>query len=267
MTAVTAIDEAAGRFEPLADALRLAIVADYRTRGASLEGPAGLRTLETNASLAPRRANVLLELLALHRPELELDGIRLLDLGAGFGALAVYLAFLGAEVTAVDVNAGRLPVGEQVARAFGLPVRWIEGSLEELPLGDSRFDLAVLNNALCYVVPRPARLISLANVRRVLRPGGLLLMRNPSRTAPRDPFTGLPGLNRLAPGAASAAAGALGRHRSHVRLMSARGQRAELRQVGFEVIDIRAGRRRTIKPVDRWAASYQHVLARRPAAR
>jgi SAM-dependent methyltransferase len=189
----------------------------------------------------------------------------LLDLGCGFGSLAVYLAYLGAEVTAVDVNPARLRVGEQVAREFGLPVRWIEGTLQELPLPDRCFDLAVLNNSLCYVVPRPERLVSLVHVRRVLRPGGRLLMRNPNRTPPLDPFTGLPGLNRLPPRAASASARALGRHRSHVRLLSARGQRAELRRVGFEVLDIRAAGRLTIEPLDRWMASYQHALARRPA--
>jgi SAM-dependent methyltransferase len=207
---------------------------------------------------------MLLALLGADEPGRELRGAQLLDLGCGFGSLAVYFAFLGAHVSAVDVNPGRLAVGRQVATEFELPVRWIDGSLQELPLGDRRFDFVVLNNSLCYVVPRSERLVGLSQVRRVLRPGGRLLMRNPNRTAPRDPFTGLPGMNRLAPGVASGTARALGLHRSHVRLLSARAQRAELRRIGFEVLEIRAARRRTVKPLDRWAASYQHVLARRP---
>lgn len=263
MAGLATVEEAAVGFQPLADALREAVLAEHKRGAAELRGAPGLRTLETNSGLAARRANSLLALLALHEPELDLDGLRLLDLGCGFGSLAVYLAYLGAHVTAVDVSLERLRVGEQVAREFGLPMRWIEGTLQELPLPDRRFDLAVLNNSLCYVVPRPERLVSLVHVRRVLDRGGRLLMRNPNRTAPLDPFTRLPGLNRLPPGVALASARAVGRHRSYVRLLSARAQRAELRHVGFEVLDIRAARRRTVGWLDRWAASYQHVLARR----
>jgi len=264
MTALAALDVAAGRFAPIADSLRDAVLAYYRETGGTLHGASGLRTLETNSGLAAKRGNSLLQILALREPDLDLRGLSLLDIGCGFGALTVYFAHLGAEVTATDVSSSRLTVGERVAQEFGFPVRWVHGSLQELPLSDRQFDIAILNNALCYVVPRPERLISLVQVRRVLRPAGTLLMRNPNRTALRDPFTGLPVLNRLSPGAASVVSRALNRHRSHVRLLSARGQRAELRRVGFEQIDIRSSRRRTIKPLDRWAASYQHVLARRP---
>lgn len=265
MTRLTELDVAANRFAPIADALRVAVLARYRAAGTALSGPSGLRTLETNSGLAARRGNSLLKILALHEPELSFQDLALVDIGCGFGSLAVYFAHLGAAVTAIDVNSERLEVGESVARECGLDISWVHGSLQELPLPSGRFDIAVLNNSLCYVVPRAERLISLVQVRRALRPGGWLLMRNPNRTALRDPFTGLPGLNRLPPRAAATVARGLGRHRSDVRLLSARGQRAELRRVGFEEIDVRSARRRSVKPVDRWAASYQHVLARRPA--
>jgi 2-polyprenyl-3-methyl-5-hydroxy-6-metoxy-1,4-benzoquinol methylase len=264
MTTLSGVDAAADGFVMIADALRMAVIDDYAARGASLSGVSGLRTLETNSSLAPRRGNSLLSLLAEHRPDLDLQGLRLADLGCGFGSLAVYLAYLGAEVTAVDSTAGRLGVGERVAREFGLPVRWVHGTLQDLPLPDRSCDLVLINNSLCYVVPRPERLVSLVHTRRILDPGGMILMRNPNRTTPRDPFTGLPVLNRLPPGLAQLCARAVGRHRSYVRLLSARAQRRELHRVGFEVLDICAARRRTVKPVDRWVASYQHVLARRP---
>jgi ubiquinone/menaquinone biosynthesis C-methylase UbiE len=265
MTALSDLELGAARFEPVADALRLAVLAQYEATGATLSGASGLRTLETNSGLAATRGNSLLQALALREPELALDELALLDVGCGFGSLAVYFAHLGAAVTAVDVNADRLTVGERVARQFDLKVSWVHGSLQELPLEERRFELVVLNNSLCYVVPRPERLISLVQVRRVLRPGGWLLMRNPSRTAPRDPFTGLPLVNRLPPRAGTHVAGLAGRHRSYVRLLSARAQRAELRRVGFDEVDIRSARRRTVKVVDRWASRYQHVLARRPS--
>jgi SAM-dependent methyltransferase len=264
MAKLSTLDQAPDRFEPLADALRLAVLDEYDRAGVALTGETGLRTLETNSGLTARRGNSLLAPLVAHEPELDLAGLKLLDLGCGFGALSVYMAHLGALVTAVDVSPQRLLVGERVARQFGLRVNWVHGSAQELPLPDRSFDLAIANNSLCYVVARSERLLSLVQIRRVLEPGGRLLMRNPTRTAPRDPFTGLPGLNRLPPAGAELAARALRRHRSHVRLLSARGQRAELRRVGFDVLDIAAARSYTVKPLDRWAASYQHVLARRP---
>ncbi len=265
-TTLGQVEQAASGFAPLADALRAAVLAAYVRADRQLQGPSGLRTLETNSGLAPRRANALLGVLAAREPGFDLAGRRVLDLGCGFGSLSVYLAYLGARVTAVDPQAARLSVGREVAAEFELDIRFIEGSAQELPLADRSFELAVFNNSFCYVVPRPDRLLSLLHVRRVLQPGGHLLLRNPNRTALRDPFTGLPVINRLPPPVARRAAALLGRHRSHVRLLSARGQRAELRRVGFEVLQIDTARRRTVKPIDRWAASYQNVLARRPAS-
>jgi 2-polyprenyl-3-methyl-5-hydroxy-6-metoxy-1,4-benzoquinol methylase len=265
MSLADQLEVSAQDFVPVADALRDAIVDHYHQTGAPLEGAGGLRTLETNSGLAATRGNSLLRGLALSEPELDLHGLDVLDVGCGFGSLAVYFAFLGARVTAVDVVQSRLEVGERVARQFELRIHWIQGSVQELPLADRSYDVAVLNNSLCYVVSRPERLVGLVQLWRVLRPGGRLLMRNPNRTALRDPFTGLPGLNRLPPAAAAAVSRGLGTHRSNVRLQSARSQRAELRRVGYERIDIHSARPRTIKSIDRWAASYQHVLARRPA--
>lgn len=263
-TTLARVEEAATGFEPIADALRAAVLAECEREGSPLTGPSGLRSLETNSSLAPRRANTLLAMLAAREPGFDLAGRRVLDLGCGFGSLAVYLAYLGAKVIAVDAQAGRLTVGREVSAAFGLNARFIESTAQALPLADRSVELVVINNSFCYVVPRPDRLLSLLHVRRVLEPGGRLLMRNPSRTTPRDPFTGLPMINRLSPAMARRTASALGRHRSHVRLLGARGQRIELERVGFEVIEIDAARRRTFRQLDRWVASYQHVHARRP---
>jgi 2-polyprenyl-3-methyl-5-hydroxy-6-metoxy-1,4-benzoquinol methylase len=260
---ITPEERRATGFEPIADALRMALLEEYARTGEELRGVVGLQTLEANSGLAPRRAHALLSLLELHVPDIDLAGLRVVDVGCGFGSLAIYLAFLGAEVVALDVASTRIQVGERVARQFRLHVTWIEAPLQEIPLPDRTFDLAVVNNSLCYVVPRHERLLSLVHIRRVLRPGGLMLMRNPNRTALRDPFTGLPGLNRLPPRVADLTAHALGRPRSRVRLLSARGERRELRRVGFEVIDIRAPSSHTFRSLDRWVGSYQHVLARR----
>ena len=88
----------------------------YEERRESLGTQAGLNTLLTNSWFAERRTDSLLAVL-YRASELEsVSGLRVLDVGCGFGSLAAVLAARGAEVKAVDVKAERFEVGEAVAR-------------------------------------------------------------------------------------------------------------------------------------------------------
>jgi ubiquinone/menaquinone biosynthesis C-methylase UbiE len=247
-------------FAPLARELRDAVIEHYEQLGAPLDTPLGRRTLDTNSTLAADRARVLLRVLA-EAGAGPVGGRRVLDLGAGFGALAVYFAHLGADVVAIDPHGERLEVGLAVSRRNGLAVTGITAHADALPLQDSSFHVAVANNALCYVVDRAARRAALAEVRRVLVPGGWLAVRNPNRITPLDPFTGLPLVAALPPSAAQRAARIVGRDRSDVRLASPYGATRELRRAGFtEVRWMPAPGRRGGSRV----ARYHHVVARAP---
>ena len=103
--------------------------------------------------------------------------------------MSVYLASRGATVTAVDPNQARFEVGSAVARDAGLAIDFRQGWVEELRVPVNAYDLAILNNSLCYVLPRLDRLIGLRLVRGSLRGGGWLAMRNPNRWHPRDAFS------------------------------------------------------------------------------
>src|SRR5579864_571597 len=138
-------------FAPLAAALRDEVIEHYERIGVRLDTPAGRRTLDTNSILAADRGRLLLRVLAESGAG-PITGHRLLDLGAGFGALSVYFAHLGAEVVAVDPHGERLQIGLGVARRFGLPMSSITADAERLPLKDSEFDFAIVNNSLCYIV-------------------------------------------------------------------------------------------------------------------
>lgn len=251
-------------FETVAGALREEILKLRESGEEPLEGLSGIRTLETNSGLVALRAGRLLETAVARDPQFDLGGANLLDLGCGFGGLAVRFAHLGANVTAIDPNESRMEVGRAVAERFDLPVRWARGFMQELPLPDRSFDVVIVNNALCYVVPPSQRLLSLVHIWRVLVPGGRLLMCEPSRNAIFDPFTGLPLLSKLPPRGATRAAKLLGRDRSTVRLLSARAQRAELARVGFERLGIDV----SPAPAPRWArrlaARHHYVHAARP---
>jgi SAM-dependent methyltransferase len=104
-------------------------------------------------------------------------GKDLLDYGCGQGEESAYFATLGANVTAVDIS----PVGVRMAReraeANGLTdrVRAIEADALHLPLPDSSFDL-VHGMGILHHVGLDA---GLAEVRRVLRPGGRAVFLEP----------------------------------------------------------------------------------------
>jgi SAM-dependent methyltransferase len=120
----------------------------------------------------------------------------------------------------------------------------------------------LVNNSLCYVAARDARRRALEEAYRATRPHGLIIVRDPNRLHPRDQFTGRWLVGLLPPRAANAAAGALGRRRSVVRLRTPGGARRELERAGFVHVRLAApgGRlRRTL-------GGYNVVAARRPLA-
>jgi SAM-dependent methyltransferase len=246
-------------FAPLAHDLRDHIIEHCQGLGEPLDTPSGLVTLDTNSVLAASRGRLLLRLLAGEGMG-SVAGRRVLDLGAGFGSLALYYAHLGAEVVAVDPNERRMGVALAIAQRHDLPLSIVPAHAQSLPFPDADFDLVVANNSLCYIVEEEVYRAALGEIHRVLRPGGWVVMRNPNRLHPRDQFTGLPLLPLLAPPLARRITLALGRHRSEVRLRSPGATVRTLRRAGFTQARWRpqSGRR-----VGERFAGYQHVVARR----
>jgi MYXO-CTERM domain-containing protein len=248
-------------FAPLAHDLRDHIIEYYERTGRQLDTPAGRLTLDTNSVLAADRGRLLLRLLA-EAGAGSIAGSRVLDLGAGFGALALYCASLGAEVLAVDPNLQRMQVALAIAQRRGLAVSALTAQAQSLPLPDASFDLVIANNSLYYIVDEYEHRLALREIHRVLRPGGWLVMCNPNRLHPRDQLTGLPLLGLLPPALAQRAAEALGRSRSPVRLQSPGGAVRELRRAGFTKAHWRPnpGHKHGAR-----FAGHHHVIARRPA--
>ncbi|MCU1596169.1 MAG: class SAM-dependent methyltransferase [Frankiales bacterium] len=91
------------------------------------------------------------------------DATRVLDLGAGTGKLTSVLLGLGIDVVAVE------PDDEMRARIDPRATA-LEGSAEQIPLSDGLFDAVVVGQAWHWF----DREVALAEVTRVLRPGGTL---------------------------------------------------------------------------------------------
>ncbi len=107
----------------------------------------------------------------------DLSGVqRALDAGCGTGVFLLPLARRllpqGATVIGLDLAEGTLGRARAQVQAEGLPVECVIGDVEALPFDDNSFDL-VLANYMLYHVPDLGQAI--AELRRVLRPGGTLL--------------------------------------------------------------------------------------------
>jgi len=127
-------------------------------------------------------------------------GDRVLDACCGTGDLALAAEREGGVVTGVDFSPRML----ERARRKSETVTWVEGDLLALPFGDASFDAATVGFGVRNVSDLDA---ALAELRRVLRPGGRLAILE--ITQPRGilrPFFSLwfdrvvPVLGRVLPG-------------------------------------------------------------------
>lgn len=142
------------------------VLAERRRRSAEFFAASADRWDHLRRDLFGVRAE-LLPLFGLLEPEWTVG-----DLGTGTGGLAALLAPFVARVVGVDRSAEMLEAARE--RLAGLPnVELRAADLEDLPLEDRSLDLAVVSLVLHYIVDPPA---VLAEVRRVLRPGGKVLV-------------------------------------------------------------------------------------------
>lgn len=96
---------------------------------------------------------------------------RVLEIGIGSGLnMPLYPAAIG-HVIGVDPSPALLRLAVQASRRSATEAELIEGTAEDLPLENASVDCAIASWTLCSVSD-PHR--ALAEIRRVLRPGGFL---------------------------------------------------------------------------------------------
>jgi ubiquinone/menaquinone biosynthesis C-methylase UbiE len=112
-------------------------------------------------------------------------GGTLLDVGSGTGTFAI--AFAGRRPDARVVGVDGDPEILEIARgkAGSGAVEWHEALAGELPLEDGSVDVATISMVLHHLMPEQKR-EALGEMRRVLRPGGLLLVTDWG--PPQDPL-------------------------------------------------------------------------------
>ncbi|MBN1586483.1 MAG: class I SAM-dependent methyltransferase [Candidatus Omnitrophica bacterium] len=141
---------------------------------------------------------------------------RALDLGCGSGVMASRLKEMGHEVYGIDISSNAIQK---------LRERGIEGqtaNLEEaLPLSDAEFDLVWCTELLEHVA-NPTALLT--EIRRVLKPGGRLLL-----TTPNSAHIAYRLLHLLGKTCSEV------QHSEHLRFFSAASLKTLLEQTGFTI--------------------------------
>lgn len=131
------------------------------------------------------------EAAAFLLPELQ-PGMRLLDVGCGPGSITRGLAEIVApgQVVGLDMSSETLDAARRDAAARGLEnLRYEIGSVYELPFPDASFDAAYAHQVFQHLRERE---VALREILRVLRPGGLIAVRDVDWGTiaywPRDPW-------------------------------------------------------------------------------
>jgi SAM-dependent methyltransferase len=105
---------------------------------------------------------------------------KVLDVGAGTGGLVAELTQLGYDAVGLEPN----PQAVEVALSRGIPVH--EGTAEAAPFEESSFDTVILSQVVEHLVDPIG---ALASLRRLVRPGGRLIVMTPNiHGAPRRVF-------------------------------------------------------------------------------
>ena len=96
---------------------------------------------------------------------------RVIEVGAGNGLNFTHYPPEVTRVVAVEPEPRLRAIAEAEAANAAAPVEVVDGTADRLPAEDAGFDAAVASLVLCSVPDVPA---ALAEIRRVLRPGGQL---------------------------------------------------------------------------------------------
>ena len=122
------------------------------------------------------RGFLIIDTLRKYAPEFHVEGASVLDVGCGDAGALIAFAEKGAKCAGIECFDTSLERGKLRAADHGVEVDLKKGVAESIPFPDASFDLVMLDNVLEHVTDRPG---TLREVRRVLKPGGLLYMVTP----------------------------------------------------------------------------------------
>jgi len=143
---------------------------DFHDRWAAQTPLSEIRVLDAFEHLTAQENRFILRLMG------DLDGVNLLDVGAGLGESSVYFALKGAKVTANDISPVMLSRCVELGKRHGVEILPLLGSAGRFDFGRARFDIVYGANVLHHVGDIRS---FLGGVRNALRPGGRFFFYDP----------------------------------------------------------------------------------------
>jgi glycine/sarcosine N-methyltransferase len=114
---------------------------------------------------------------AVIQAELDMDTASVLDCSCGIGTQAIALALCGHQVTATDISSSAVARAVREAALRDASLAAATADMRHLPFPDGRFDVVVsADNSLPHLLSAQDVRAALAEMRRVLRDGGLLVV-------------------------------------------------------------------------------------------
>jgi ubiquinone/menaquinone biosynthesis C-methylase UbiE len=107
----------------------------------------------------------------------DVRGLRVLDVGCGFGGALVAMAEGGARCVGLDRNPSALELCHRRLALHGAPASLVRGDAYAMPFGDGAFDVVLCMEVLEHVARRHLVIREMA---RVLRPAGVLYLSFPN---------------------------------------------------------------------------------------
>ena len=126
---------------------------------------AGSETLAAQVSNYVTKGN-------FNRYVIGLDIHKVLDAGGGTGSWSLFLAEQGYDVTLLDISPDLLQIAREKIKQSGLPVRVIEGDIEQTNFDDQQFDLVIAEGGVVSLTPDPERMMQ--ELKRITKCKGYL---------------------------------------------------------------------------------------------
>ena len=178
-----------------------------------------------------RKAAKILAVLRHVRGQPDLSGLTVADVGCSAGFIADEMAGAGAaRVYGVDID---VPGLAGAHARFGERVRFVCAAGESMPFADASVDVAIFNHIYEHVVDPDA---VIADIKRVLKPDGVLYLGLGNRLGIIEPHYRLPFLSYLPPAAADRYVRAFGRADSYYERFRTRAGLQRL-LAGWHVLD------------------------------